>query len=36
MRQSVSVGPYCTLDGDVRSSNGIRGHRQHTAQQLHI
>lgn len=26
----VSVGPYCTLDGDVHSPSGARGNRQNT------
>jgi hypothetical protein len=28
--QSVNVGPYCTLDGDVQSPIGDRGNRQNT------
>lgn len=28
--QSVSVGPYCTLDGNVQGPIGDRGNRQNT------
>lgn len=34
--QSVSVGPYCTLDGNVQGPIGDRGNRQNTETTLVI
>lgn len=34
--QSVSVGPYCTLDGDVQGPIGFNGNRQNTAKKLFV